>query len=75
MTVTEARSEAAPGYTHQQILLIMSGLMLGLLLASLDQTIVSTALTTISRDFHRLDLYSWVVTSYLLTSTASTPIY
>ncbi|HVA75257.1 MAG TPA: MDR family MFS transporter [Acidimicrobiales bacterium] len=75
MTVTQARPEAAPGYSHRQILLIMSGLMLGLLLASLDQTIVSTALTTISRDFHRLDLYSWVVTAYLLTSTASTPLY
>ena len=75
MTVTQAPPEQSTGYTHRQILLIMSGLMLGLLLASLDQTIVSTALTTISRDFKRLDLYSWVVTSYLLTSTASTPLY
>ena len=56
-------------------MLIMSGLMMGLLLAALDQTIVTTALTTISRDFHRLDLYSWVITAYLLTSTASTPLY
>ena len=56
-------------------MLMMSGLMMGLLLAALDQTIVTTALTTISRDFHRLDLYSWVVTAYLLTSTASTPLY
>jgi EmrB/QacA subfamily drug resistance transporter len=64
-----------PTYSRREILLIMSGLGMGLLLASLDQTIVSTALTTISRDFHRLDLYGWVVTSYLLTSTASTPLY
>ena len=64
-----------PQYTHRQILLIMSGLMVGLLLAALDQTIVSTALTRISEDFHRIDLYSWVVTAYLLTSTASTPLY
>jgi EmrB/QacA subfamily drug resistance transporter len=42
---------------------------------SLDQTIVSTALTTIARDFNSLNLYSWVVTAYLLTSTASTPLY
>jgi EmrB/QacA subfamily drug resistance transporter len=56
-------------------MVIMSGLMLGMLLAALDQTIVSTALTTISRDFHRPDLYSWVVTSYLLTSTVTTPLY
>ena len=62
-------------YTHKQILVIMSGLMLGMLLAALDQTIVATALTTISRDFHRLDLYSWVVTSYLLISTVTTPLY
>ena len=72
-----AAAEAPPGaqatYTHRQIMLIMSGLMMGLLLAALDQTIVTTALTTISRDFHRLDLYSWVITAYLLTSTASTP--
>jgi EmrB/QacA subfamily drug resistance transporter len=71
----EAPPIPAGGYTHRQILLIMSGLMMGLLLASLDQTIVTTALTTISRDFHRLDLYSWVITAYLLTSTASTPLY
>jgi EmrB/QacA subfamily drug resistance transporter len=64
-----------PEYTHRQILLIMFALGFGLLLASLDQTIVSTALTRISEDFHRVDLYSWVVTAYLLTSTASTPLY
>ena len=80
MTAATATTTAAPavnanGYSRRQILLIMSGLMMGLLLASLDQTIVSTALPTISRDFHRLDLYSWVVTAYLLTSTASTPLY
>lgn len=68
-------TEGAGGYTHRQILVIMSGLMLGMLLAALDQTIVTTALTTISRDFHRPDLYSWVVTSYLLTSTVTTPLY
>jgi EmrB/QacA subfamily drug resistance transporter len=62
-------------YSRRQILAIMSGLMLGMLLASLDQTIVATALTTISRDLHRPDLYSWVVTAYLLTSTVSTPLY
>ena len=78
MTTTEEAAPAttSPGaYSHRQILVIMSGLMLGMLLAALDQTIVTTALTTISRDFHRLDLYGWVVTSYLLTSTATTPLY
>jgi EmrB/QacA subfamily drug resistance transporter len=79
--VTATDGSAAPGrgspegYTHRQILVIMSGLVLGMLLAALDQTIVATALTRISEDFHRTDLYSWVVTSYLLTSTATTPLY
>ncbi|HTW06481.1 MAG TPA: MDR family MFS transporter [Acidimicrobiales bacterium] len=66
---------AADGYNHSQILVIMSGLMLGMFLAALDQTIVTTALTRISEDFHQLNLYSWVVTSYLLTSTVTTPLY
>jgi EmrB/QacA subfamily drug resistance transporter len=70
-----ASGSPAATYSHRQIMLIMSGLMMGMLLAALDQTIVSTALTRISEDFHRLDLYGWVVTSYLLTSTASTPLY
>src|SRR6202034_918235 len=63
------------GYSHRQIMVIMSGLMLGMFLAALDQTIVTTALTRISEDFHHLSLYNWVVTSYLLTSTVTTPLY
>lgn len=61
--------------THREIMVIMSGLMTGLLLAALDQTIVSTALKRIVEDFNGLDHYSWVVTAYLLTSTAVTPLY
>jgi EmrB/QacA subfamily drug resistance transporter len=72
---TEAPETAPRVYTHRQIRVIMSGLVLGMLLAALDGTIVATALTTISRDFHRADLYSWVITSYLLTSTVTTPLY
>jgi len=49
--------------------------MTGMLLAALDQTIVSTALKTIVIDLHGLKEYTWVVTAYLLTSTASTPLY
>jgi len=71
----EADAPRPAAYSHRQILVIMSGLMAGMFLAALDQTIVSTALTTIARDFHHIDLYSWVVTAYLLTSTASTPLY
>lgn len=61
--------------THREILIIMSSLMTGMLLAALDQTIVSTALKGIVEDFNGLNHYSWVVTAYLLTSTASTPLY
>jgi len=62
-------------FSHRAILLIYSGLMLGMLLAALDQTIVSTALPTIVGDLGGLDHLSWVVTAYLLTSTVSVPLY
>ena len=61
--------------THSEILRVLSGLMMGLFLAALDQTIVSTALKSIVEDFNGLNHYTWVVTAYLLTSTASTPLY
>ena len=61
--------------THRQVLIVFSGLMLGMLLASLDQTIVSTALPTIVGDLGGLNHLSWVVTAYLLTSTASVPLF
>lgn len=53
----------------------MSGLMTGILLAALDQTVVSTALKSIVEEFNGLSHYTWVVTAYLLTSTAVTPLY
>ncbi len=58
-----------------KVLLIFSALMLGMLLASLDQTIVATALPTIVGDLGGLDQLSWVVTAYLLASTVSTPLW
>ncbi|NBU92975.1 MAG: DHA2 family efflux MFS transporter permease subunit [Actinobacteria bacterium] len=61
--------------THKEIMVVLSGLMMGMLLAALDQTIVSTALKNIVEDFNGLNHYTWVVTAYLLTSTASTPLY
>jgi EmrB/QacA subfamily drug resistance transporter len=62
-------------HSHREIMIILGGLMTGMLLAALDQTIVSTALKSIVEDFNGLDHYTWVVTAYLLTSTASTPLY
>ena len=53
----------------------LGALMLTMLLAALDQTIVSTALPTITSDLGRLNELSWVVTAYLLAATASTPIW
>ncbi len=64
-----------PRFSHQQIRLLMSGLLTGMLLAALDQTIVGTALPTIVGQLGGLSHYSWVVTAYLLASTASTPLY
>jgi EmrB/QacA subfamily drug resistance transporter len=66
---------AAQALSHRQLLVVFSGLMLGMLLAALDQTIVATALPTITRDLGGQNHLAWVVTAYLLTSTASTPLY
>jgi len=61
--------------SRRQILLVFSGLMAGMFLASLDQTIVATALPTIVGELGGLEHLSWLVTAYLLTSTASSPLY
>jgi EmrB/QacA subfamily drug resistance transporter len=61
--------------TKRQTLVILSGLMLGLLMAALDQTIVATALPTIVGDLGGLSHLSWIVTAYLLAQTVCTPIY
>lgn len=61
--------------SHNEIMVIIVALMLALLLAALDQTIVATALPRIATDLHGLNRLSWVATAYLLTSAVSTPIY
>jgi EmrB/QacA subfamily drug resistance transporter len=61
--------------SRRQLWLLMTGLMTGMLLAALDQTIVGTALPTIVGELGGIEHYSWVVTAYLLASTASTPLY
>ena len=67
--------EQSQTYDQRKIWIIFSGLMLGLLIASLDQTVVATALPTIVSDLGGLNQLSWVVTAYLLASTASTPLW
>jgi EmrB/QacA subfamily drug resistance transporter len=66
---------AQPGLSRRAILLIIGALMLGMLLAALDQTIVSTALPTIVGDLHGGSHIAWVITSYLLATTVSTPLW
>ncbi len=61
--------------SHRQIMVVYSGLMAGILVAALDQTVVATALPTIVGDLGGLSHLSWVVTAYLLTSTISVPLY
>jgi EmrB/QacA subfamily drug resistance transporter len=61
--------------SHRQILLVIYGLMAGMFLASLDQTIVGTSIRTIADDLHGLSEQAWVTTAYLIVSTIATPIY
>ncbi len=62
-------------FSHRQIIVIFSALMLGMVLAALDSTIVATALPTIVGELGGVDHISWVITAYLLTTTVSTPLY
>ena len=62
-------------FTHRQILTILGGLMIGMFLAALDQTIMATATRTIADDLNGFDLQAWATTAFLITSTISTPLY
>ena len=62
-------------FTHRQILTILGGLMMGMFLAALDQTIMATATRTIADDLHGFNLQAWATTAFLITSTISTPLY
>ncbi|HUX69198.1 MAG TPA: MFS transporter, partial [Cellulomonadaceae bacterium] len=63
------------GPSHREIVTILGGLMIGMFLAALDQTIVATSIRTIGDDLHGLELQAWVTTAYLITSTIATPLY
>lgn len=68
-------ADPAPAMTHREVVAVLSGLMLGMFLAALDQSIVGTALKTIVTDLGGAEHVSWVVAAYLITSTVSTPLY
>lgn len=74
-TMPNATAAPPTAMPHRQVLVVFSALMLGMLLAALDQTIVATALPTIVGDLGGLNQLSWVVTAYLLAATVSTPLY
>ncbi|WP_411286027.1 MDR family MFS transporter [Lapillicoccus sp.] len=76
-TANPARIDAEPSgpLTHRQILTILVGLMMGMFLAALDQTIVASAIRVIADDLKGLSAQAWVTTAYLITSTIVTPLY
>ena len=73
----QARAIADAGgvMTHRQILFVILGLMAGMFLSALDQTVVGTSMRTIADDLQGLSLQAWVTTAYLIVATISTPIY
>ncbi|MEN8582498.1 MDR family MFS transporter [Burkholderia sp. RS01] len=75
MSKTAAGPAAGDVLTKRQTITVMVGLMLGMFLSSLDQTIVSTSIYTIANDLDGLSLQAWATTAYLITSTVSTPLY
>jgi EmrB/QacA subfamily drug resistance transporter len=72
-----AQSNGTPvlDLSHRRVLIIIGALMLGMFLAALDQTIVSTALPTIVADLHGASHLAWVIVAYLLAATVSTPLW
>ncbi len=72
---TPAPASAAPLMNHRQILFVIFGLMAGMFLSALDQTIVGTSMRTIADDLDGMALQAWVTTAYLIVSCISTPIY
>src|SRR5712692_4485682 len=75
MSVEQAHAGPTQTADQRRVWVIFSGLMLALLIASLDQTIVATALPTIVSDLGGLSHLSWVVTSYILATTATTQVW
>ena len=75
VTDSASANENSTYLEHSQIKKVLVGLMLGMFLAALDQTIVATAIRTIGDDLQGLSIQAWATTAYLITSTITTPIY
>jgi EmrB/QacA subfamily drug resistance transporter len=75
MSKTDARAVGETIMTKREILLVMVGLMSGMFLSALDQTVVSTSMRTIADDLDGMALQAWVTTAYMIMSTISTPLY
>src|ERR1700683_2631785 len=71
----QTTGEAPPRFTHQQILRVLSGILLCIFLAAIDQTVVIPAVPAIAADLKGFGHLAWIISAYLLTSTAMTPIY
>jgi EmrB/QacA subfamily drug resistance transporter len=69
------QQEAGGELSHSQIMTILWGLLVAMFLASLDATIVTTAIRTIGDDLHGLSMQAWVTTGFLITSTIATPLF
>jgi len=75
MSVRPPPSADAPALAHRDVITVFTGLMLAIFIAALNQTIIAPALPTIGREFNDFESLSWLVTAYLLTSTAVAPLY
>jgi EmrB/QacA subfamily drug resistance transporter len=72
---TTGATDKSVELTHRQVVAILIGLLMGMFLAALDQTIVTTAMRVISDDLSGFSLQAWATTAFLITSTISTPLY
>ncbi|MCW3474275.1 MDR family MFS transporter [Limobrevibacterium gyesilva] len=74
-TIEPADADALPAFSHQQIVQVLTGILLCILLAAIDQTVVVPAVPAIAADLNGFGHLSWIVSAYLLTSTSSAPVY
>jgi EmrB/QacA subfamily drug resistance transporter len=74
-SITQIAADTPARFTHQQILRVLSGILLCIFLAAIDQTVVIPAVPAIAADLNGFQHLAWIVSAYLLTSTAMTPIY